>query len=452
MPGIDGGTLREWRRSRGWDVPKTAQELRRAAGQKGQPVAAHDGLVRMIWAWERGDHQVSERYELLYIALGFRHPGSTKQRAPVAPASGQIPQLADTGPAEGDPVKRRTFVELAAVSIADALLPADREEPAPTDAERLALMLTGQGSELPSARDTAPDPDSLARAADEARRTYQACKYAELARQLPGLLAALDFACACLDGSARFRALALSADAYHVAAGFLLKIGDHGLAHLAADRSMQAAAASQDPLMIGASARIVTHALMSSSHLGAALSTATAHAQQLDRQVSAPTPQSRSVYGALLLRGAIAASLDDRRGTALDLLDEAETTAGQVGADANFCGTAFGGVNVSLHRINVAVTLGDAGTAIDLARRIDPGTIAVTERKASLLIDTARAYYQWGRYDKAYGVLRAAQSTAPQEITARPVVRSLVRDLVTVAPPSIRREAGEFAAQLGLYP
>jgi len=215
---------------------------------------------------------------------------------------------------------------------------------------------------------------------------------------------------------------------------------------------MQAAAASQDPLMIGASARIVTHALMSSSHLGAALLTATGHAQQLDRQVSAPTPESRSVYGALLLRGAIAASLDDRRSTALDLLDEAETTAGQVGADANFCGTAFGGVNVSLHRVNVAVTLGDAGTAIDLARRIDPGTIAVTERKASLLIDTARAYYQWGRYDKAYGVLRAAQSTAPQEITARPVVRSLVRDLVTVAPPSIRREAGEFAAQLGLYP
>lgn len=316
----------------------------------------------------------------------------------------------------------------------------------------LALILTGQSSQPPAPRDAAPDPDSLARATADARRTYQACEYAELAAQLPALLTALDLASVALDGSAHLRALSLAADAYHVAAGFLLKMGDHGLAHLAAGRSMQAAAASQDPLIVGASARIVTHTLMSSRHLGAAVSTATTHAEQLNRQVSVPTPQSRSVYGALLLRGAIAASLDDRRGIALNLLEEAETTARQVGADANHCGTAFGGVNVSLHRVNVAVTLGDAGTAIDLTRRIDPTAIAVTERKASLLIDTARAYYQWGRYEKAYGALCAAESTAPQEIAVRPVVRSLVRDLVTVAPPSIRREAGEFAAQLGLYP
>jgi protein tyrosine/serine phosphatase len=32
----------------------------------GVPVATHDGLVRMIYAWERGDHKLTERYELLY--------------------------------------------------------------------------------------------------------------------------------------------------------------------------------------------------------------------------------------------------------------------------------------------------------------------------------------------------------------------------------------------------
>ena len=47
----NGGELREWRRSRGWDVPELARRLRRAADE---PVAAHDGLVRMIRAWERG--------------------------------------------------------------------------------------------------------------------------------------------------------------------------------------------------------------------------------------------------------------------------------------------------------------------------------------------------------------------------------------------------------------
>ena len=70
---------------------------------------------------------------------------------------------------------------------------------------------------------------------------------------------------------------ALSADAYHVTAGILLKAGDQGLAHLAADRSMSAALASQDPLTVGASARIVTHTLMNSGQLMAAIATARNH-------------------------------------------------------------------------------------------------------------------------------------------------------------------------------
>ena len=68
MPGIGGGTLREWRRSRGWDVPEMARQLRRAAREAGVPAATHTGLIRMIYAWERGDHKLTERYRLLYAA------------------------------------------------------------------------------------------------------------------------------------------------------------------------------------------------------------------------------------------------------------------------------------------------------------------------------------------------------------------------------------------------
>jgi tetratricopeptide (TPR) repeat protein len=68
MPGTEGRTLREWRRARGWDVPQLARQLRHASTE---PVAAHDGLVRMIRSWERGTHALSERYELLYRSLGF---------------------------------------------------------------------------------------------------------------------------------------------------------------------------------------------------------------------------------------------------------------------------------------------------------------------------------------------------------------------------------------------
>jgi hypothetical protein len=80
MPHIDGATLRAWWRSRGWDVPETARRLRHAAADSQVPV--HDALVRMIWRWERLGLK-TERYELLYRALGFDEtqaspPGSAR--------------------------------------------------------------------------------------------------------------------------------------------------------------------------------------------------------------------------------------------------------------------------------------------------------------------------------------------------------------------------------------
>jgi hypothetical protein len=68
MPGVDGGMLRTWQRSRGWDVPALARQMRRAAGS--DPLPVHDALVRMIWRWEREGLR-TERYELLYRALRF---------------------------------------------------------------------------------------------------------------------------------------------------------------------------------------------------------------------------------------------------------------------------------------------------------------------------------------------------------------------------------------------
>jgi hypothetical protein len=99
--------------------------------------------------------------------------------------------------------------------------------------------------------------------------------------------------------------------------------------------------------------------------------------------------------------------------------------------------------------VSIAVTLGDAGTAIDLARSIDASTITVTERRATLLIDTASAYLQRGRHENAYLVLRSAHQLAPEEVAGRAVVRSLVRDLAATAPLSVRREATQFATRIG---
>ena len=112
---------------------------------------------------------------------------------------------------------------------------------------------------------------------------------------------------------ARSQACTLSAEAHHVAASILFKAGDQGLGWLAADRSMQAARASEDPVTIASSARIVTHAMMSSGHYKAATDTASTLAARFDHDVSAHDPESLSVYGSLLLRGAIAAAQHENR-------------------------------------------------------------------------------------------------------------------------------------------
>ena len=386
------------------------------------------------------------------IALGLapHRPGSAQ--APMVSSASPLFTLDEGDRQEDDSVRRRTFVGLTGATMVSAILDGIPRPRPPADAEALAPVLTGHSVD-PSALEVPPDISALTTAANDARRQYQACRYSDLIPLLSGLLGRLGAACQLLDGDDQLHAFTLSADAHHVAAGLLLKLDDRGLAAVAADRSMRAALASQDPVTVGASARVLTHTLMNGGHLAAAVTTASSQAQRLDHDITAHTPESLSVYGSLLLRGAIAAAhraQRDQRDTAYQLLTEADDAAQRLGVDGNLRWTAFGPVNARQHRVNIAVTLGDAGTAVDVARGIDLRAITVTERKASLLIDTARAFLQWGRHEKAYIALRAAEEIATEEVTGRPSVHRLLRDLITSAPPSIRRDAEQFATQIGI--
>lgn len=153
-----------------------------------------------------------------------------------------------------------------------------------------------------------------------------------------------------------------------------------------------------------------------------------------------------------MLFGAEAAARAGKRDTANELLGEADEAARRLGVDGNHRWTAFGPTNAKLYRVNFAVTLGDAGTAVDVARKIDLGMIPTPERRAVFLVDTARAFLQWGKHEKAYIALRFAEETAHEEVAGRPSVHRVIRELTATAPPSVRREAEQFAAQVGVSP
>ena len=66
MTDVSSQTWRLLRESKGWDVPRMARELRRAARDTGEDVAAHHGLVKMIPQWERDNRTPRQRHRLLY--------------------------------------------------------------------------------------------------------------------------------------------------------------------------------------------------------------------------------------------------------------------------------------------------------------------------------------------------------------------------------------------------
>jgi len=108
-----------------------ARELRKAARDTGEDVAAHHGLVKMIPQWERGNRAPRERYRLLYLkifqdALGGWSQGmalgtefvvrlaEVRSRAASMPGPGQIRALEAAALAK--PRKTLTPAEIRALA------------------------------------------------------------------------------------------------------------------------------------------------------------------------------------------------------------------------------------------------------------------------------------------------------------------------------------------------
>lgn len=348
----------------------------------------------------------------------------------------------NSGLGEAPTVRRREFVGLAGTALFQA------STGSLFDMSEIAATLTRYTSSRSPALPTTSLRE-LTRRTRAAKAGYQACRYTEVAKQLPVLLRGLDDAATGVEGHEVAQVHTLRAEAYHVAASLLLKCEERGLSYLAADRSMRAAEASERPEVVGASARSFTRALMRERHYKAATELATSTAELVDAAMERPTPGSLSVYGALLLSGAMAAAKSEKRNQALGLLDEAAEAGVRLGGDFNYQWTAFGPTNVLLHRVSAAVEMGDAGSAIDYAQQVRLENIEIMERRVTLFIDAARAYQQWGKTEQAYQALRHVEVMASEELSARPVVHQLINDIRSRASGHLYGNVSELAERVG---
>lgn len=279
----------------------------------------------------------------------------------------------------------------------------------------------------------------LRKAVDHAWMAFQHANYVALAKMLPKLIRDAQTAGSGGEGDTARSGAYLLAEVYQIASSTLRKLGEHDLAWLAADRATMVCQRAGDELLAALATDQVAAALSGLGRVRPALEISMTVANQVaPEDTHDATPQRLSVYGMVLLRGALAAARLGDGYTVRELLAAAEAVAKEVG-DENFYWTCFGPTNVALFQVAAEVELGEAARALRTSDGIDPDGYAamLPERRASHLLNVARAYTQVGDLQRAAESLVEADRLAPNEVRCRPVAQELVVDLMrrTGNPP-----------------
>ncbi len=302
--------------------------------------------------------------------------------------------------------------------------------------------------------DAAPYPPPLTdmgKAVTHAWLTYQYGRYGMLTRALPKLLRDAQAADAAYGGGDQGqRAAHLLGQVYQIASSVLRKLGECDLAWLAADRSIAVAQRADDQLLAGIAITRVCNALVAMGRARPALELNVTIANRLAPGGGNDTrPERVSVYGMLLLQGAMAAARIGDTATVDDLLNGAQAAAAELGSDQNHYWTSFGPTNVELHRAAAAVELGDGGRAVEVHRQKiqdAPFDALLPERRTHHLLDLARGFAQIGDVANAGEMLLRGDRLAPSEIRCRPIAHEVMSDVLRRtrgAPPSLIAELAE---------
>ncbi len=155
-------------------------------------------------------------------------------------------------------------------------------------------------------------------------------------------------------------------------------------------------------------------------------------------------PSALSLLGMIHLRSAVAAARRQDRAMATQLLSRARRAARRLGRDANHWQTGFGPTNVELHRLAVALDLGDVSFVVDHGQYLTTAGLT-PERAAAGLMHVGRALALVARDDEALASLLDAEQVAPQLVRRSPLVREAVTSLRRRAPKTGRRSSSPLA-------
>lgn len=323
-------------------------------------------------------------------------------------------------------MKRRRFLAGLTGLTGAALLAGTQEAAdAATMARRIESLLTSDTT------GTSASVTELRAALWSARATFDACSYDDLSVILGRITATAQATIAQAGGQERDQANACLADAYMLASELAVKLNQDGMAWVAADRALTTATFSGDPFAIAGASRAVAIAMRRQGRHEGAVTMLTRAALGLG--AGTPEPQALQVYAALLCTAAYSCAQNGQRAQSLDLIGEAEQAAARL-PESTSRGRLPTPANVAVYRVGIHTALGEPGVALDHSRGVNPHLLSTPERHARWCVDTARAWEQFGRRDRAVTALLAAERSAPQEIR-RPSVSTLISGMRYGAGP-----------------
>lgn len=248
-------------------------------------------------------------------------------------------------------------------------------------------------------------------------RLYQAARYDEAGRRLPGLIVATEIASRNAPPGERRTGHTLRALAYHATTTTLSRVGEAELAWIAGDRSLAAAEDAENPLLAAVSAYRLGHVFLRFGETDKALQLAMQTAEALHRAPASDSHRQRlSVLGGLYLIAATAAASQFDRAAADGFFRKARQMADLVGGDENDFWTAFGPTNVVIHEVSAAVIFADAKQAISKGERLDVSRLApgLLGRRAQVFLDLARAYAIHRKDAASVNMLLDAERISPE--------------------------------------
>jgi transcriptional regulator with XRE-family HTH domain len=235
------------------------------------------------------------------------------------------------------------------------------------------------------------------------------------------------------DGDDRTTAYALLSDVYQITRAILRATGATELAWIAGDRAFQAARLAGDPLQLARVARAMALVFLAQGRMAQARDLTVTAAAALEPGLRTDEPDRWAVWGSLMATAAVVAARQNEAAATAELIHEAERAAGVVDA-AHWTDprTGFGLANVAVHRVSVAVELGEPAEAQRQAGRVDFSALPdqFAGRRAALHIDVARALGQQRDVGAAVLHLLEAERIAPEEVRHHVLVRELVRSFL----------------------